>query len=35
MEIAPEFMHPILKKTIEELYEESNDEAEVYLFEAE
>jgi 2-amino-4-hydroxy-6-hydroxymethyldihydropteridine diphosphokinase len=34
MEIAGEVMHPSLEKTIEELYMESQDPLEVWLFEA-
>jgi 2-amino-4-hydroxy-6-hydroxymethyldihydropteridine diphosphokinase len=33
MEIAGEFIHPVLNKTIEELYEECKDECEVFIFE--
>ena len=32
MEIAPETLHPVLGKTIEELYFESRDKGEVYIF---
>ena len=34
MEIAPNFVHPLLSKTIEELYLESRDTGEVYIFNA-
>ena len=34
MEIAPNMMHPVLGKTIEELYTESRDQGEVYIFNA-
>lgn len=34
MEIAGEFMHPVFKKTIEELYWASNDPLDVYLVNA-
>ncbi len=33
MEIDGEFTHPVLGKSIEELYDECNDECEVYIFE--
>ncbi|MCB0518886.1 MAG: 2-amino-4-hydroxy-6-hydroxymethyldihydropteridine diphosphokinase [Lewinellaceae bacterium] len=33
LEIAPELVHPILKKTIEELYEDSEDDLDVILLE--
>ena len=32
MEIAGDMVHPVLEKTIEELYEESNDSCEVWIF---
>lgn len=32
MDIAPETLHPVLGKTIEELYFESRDTGEVYIF---
>ncbi len=32
LEIAPELLHPVLNKTIEELYESSEDELDVVLF---
>jgi 2-amino-4-hydroxy-6-hydroxymethyldihydropteridine diphosphokinase len=34
MDLVPLFMHPVLKKTIEELYLESRDIGEVYIFNA-
>ncbi len=34
MEIAGEFVHPVLNKTIEELFDECTDECEVSVFEA-
>jgi 2-amino-4-hydroxy-6-hydroxymethyldihydropteridine diphosphokinase len=35
LEIAPELLHPVLGKTIEELFDESQDPLDVMLFEAE
>ena len=35
MEIAPEFMHPILNQTIEDIYMECKDECDVILLEKE
>ena len=32
MEIAPDLIHPVLKKPIDELYGESRDHGEVYIF---
>jgi 2-amino-4-hydroxy-6-hydroxymethyldihydropteridine diphosphokinase len=32
MEIAADLIHPILKKSIEDIYTESRDKAEVYIF---
>jgi len=32
MEIMGEYIHPVLQKTIEELYEESNDPSEVWIY---
>lgn len=32
MDLASDFMHPVLHKTIEELYFESRDKGEVYIF---
>jgi 2-amino-4-hydroxy-6-hydroxymethyldihydropteridine diphosphokinase len=34
MDLVPLFVHPVLKKTIEELYLESRDIGEVYIFNA-
>ena len=34
MEIAPNIVHPVLGKTIEELFVESRDQGEVYIFNA-
>ena len=34
MEIAPYYLHPVLNKTIEEIYMESRDQGEVYIFNA-
>lgn len=34
MDLVPEFIHPVLGKTIEELYLESRDRGEVYIFNA-
>lgn len=34
MEIAPDLVHPLLGKTIEELYQECRDTGEVYIFNA-
>ena len=34
MDLVPRFMHPVLGKTIEELYLESRDIGEVYIFNA-
>jgi hypothetical protein len=31
LEIAPELLHPVLNKTIEELYESSEDDLDVVL----
>jgi 2-amino-4-hydroxy-6-hydroxymethyldihydropteridine diphosphokinase len=32
MDVAPEFLHPTLGKTVEELYLDSRDKGEVYIF---
>jgi len=32
MELAPELVHPVLGKTIEDLYFDSRDTGEVYIF---
>ena len=32
MEIMGEYIHPVLQKTIEELYEDSNDPSEVWIY---
>jgi 2-amino-4-hydroxy-6-hydroxymethyldihydropteridine diphosphokinase len=34
MELSPEIMHPVLEKTIEDLYLDSRDTGEVYIFNA-
>ena len=34
MEIAPNIVHPVLGKTVEELFVESRDQGEVYIFNA-
>ena len=34
MDLVPDFIHPVLGKTIEELYLESRDTGEVYIFNA-